>query len=104
MCIRDSSYIELFSWQPAEDIHEFRGEGSSYLLENRIAVMKGLTRSELRKIYRELELRAGFLQALVERKIFDYEQVWKTIKQAYTLGVEQVYEQIREGEKPWEQD
>ncbi|MCD6592224.1 MAG: type II/IV secretion system ATPase subunit [Thaumarchaeota archaeon] len=98
------SYIELFSWQPAEDIHEFRGEGSSYLLENRIAVMKGLTRSELRKIYRELELRADFLQALVERKIFDYEQVWKTIKQAYTLGVEQVYEQIREGEKPWEQD
>ena len=98
------SYIELFSWQPAEDVHEFRGEGSSHLLENRIAVMKGLPRSDLRKIYWELELRASFLSRLVEHRVFDYNLVWKTIKQAYNLGVGPVLKQIEEGEKPWESD
>ncbi|RLG04905.1 MAG: flagellar protein FlaI, partial [Thaumarchaeota archaeon] len=98
------SYIELFSWQPAEDAHEFRGEGSSHLLENRIAVMKGLPRSDLRKIYWELELRASFLSRLVEHRVFDYNLVWKTIKQAYNLGVGPVLKQIEEGEKPWESD
>ncbi|MCD6312840.1 MAG: type II/IV secretion system ATPase subunit [Thaumarchaeota archaeon] len=98
------SYIELFSWQPAEDAHEFRGEGSSHLLENRIAVMKGLPRSELKKIYWELELRASFLSKLVEHRVFDYNLVWKMIKQAYNLGIGHVLEQIEEGGKPWKSD
>ena len=96
------SYIELFSWQPAEDVHEFRGEGSSHLLENKIAVMRGLTRSEIRRIYRELELRARFLQALVDRRVFDYDQVWRAVRWACNLGIEQALKQVEEGGKPWE--
>ena len=96
------SYIELFSWQPAEDSHEFRGEGSSHLLENKIAVMKGYSRTELRKIYQELDLRARFLAKLAELKVFDYFEVWRAINQAYNLGIEEMLEYLEEGEKPWE--
>lgn len=96
------SYIELFSWQPAEDVHDFRGEGSSHLLENRVAVMMGLPRSEIRRVYWELELRATLLSRLIERKVFDYYQVWKVVKETYNLGVERVLEEIEGGEKIWE--
>ena len=96
------SYIELFTWQPGEDRHEFRGEGSSHLLENRVAVMKGLSRGELRKIYRELELRANFLSKLVDLGVFDYFEVWRVINQAYVIGVERIMDLIESGERPWE--
>ena len=96
------SYIELFTWQPREDLHEFRGEGSSHLLENRVAVMKGISRGELRKIYRELELRASFLSRLVDLGVFDYFEVWRVINQAYVIGVERIMDLIESGERPWE--
>ena len=85
-----------------EDSHEFRGEGSSHLLENRVAVMKGISRGELRKIYRELELRANFLSKLVDLGVFDYFEVWRVINQAYVIGVERVMDLIESGERPWE--
>ncbi|RLG00175.1 MAG: flagellar protein FlaI [Candidatus Wolframiiraptor sp.] len=96
------SYIELFTWQPREDLHEFRGEGSSHLLENRVAVMKGISRGELRKIYRELELRASFLSRLVDLGVFDYFEVWRVINQAYVIGVERIMDLVESGERPWE--
>ena len=96
------SYIELFTWQPREDLHEFRGEGSSHLLENRVAVMKGISRGELKKIYRELELRASFLSRLVDLGVFDYFEVWRVINQAYVIGVERIMDLIESGERPWE--
>lgn len=98
------SYIELFSWQPAEDIHEFRGEGSSHLLENKVAMMMGLPRSEIRRVYQELELRASLLSRLVENRVFDYNLVWKVVRRAYNLGASRVLEEIEEGERPWESD
>ncbi len=96
------SYIELFTWRPGEDLHEFRGEGSSHLLENRVAVMKGISRGELRKIYRELELRASFLSRLVDLGVFDYFEVWRVINQAYVIGVERIMDLVESGERPWE--
>ena len=96
------NYIELFTWRPGEDLHEFRGEGSSHLLENRVAVMKGISRGELKKIYRELELRASFLSRLVDLGVFDYFEVWRVINQAYVIGVERIMDLVESGERPWE--
>ncbi len=97
-------YVELFSWQPGEDLHEFRGEGSSHLLENKIAVMRGIGRRELRKIYRELELRARLLDALIERGVQEYVQVWRVVKQAYNMGVEEILGEVEGGGEPWRED
>jgi flagellar protein FlaI len=44
-------YIELFGWDAGLDQHVFRGEGNSYLLENKIRTMLGLAPRESRKIY-----------------------------------------------------
>ncbi|HDD56402.1 MAG TPA: hypothetical protein ENG18_00075 [Nitrososphaeria archaeon] len=50
------NYIELFNWKPAEDEHEFRGRGSSHLLENKIAVMRGIDRRNLGAVYDEFNV------------------------------------------------
>ncbi|MDW8084386.1 MAG: type II/IV secretion system ATPase subunit [Candidatus Caldarchaeum sp.] len=87
-------FIELFSWDSSSDNHEFRGEGNSYLLENKIRTLLGLSPRETRKIYRELEDRARLLDILVRRKATDFETVWKTVKKVYDEGVEHVLENI----------
>ncbi|MCL7402496.1 MAG: type II/IV secretion system ATPase subunit [Thaumarchaeota archaeon] len=97
-------YIELFSWQPNLDSHEFRGEGSSHLLENRIAVMKGISRRDLRKIYVDLEMRAELLSTLARLNVTDYFHVWRVIKYTYNTSVEEALKQISLGEKIWESE
>ncbi|MCX8192350.1 MAG: type II/IV secretion system ATPase subunit [Nitrososphaeria archaeon] len=97
-------YIELFSWQPATDSHEFRGEGSSHLLENKIAVMKGIGRRELKKIYRELEMRAELFNVLARLGVTDYYQVWRVIKYVYNASVEEALDRISSGERIWEEE
>ncbi len=97
-------YIELFSWQPALDTHEFRGEGSSHLLENKIAVMKGIGRRELKKIYADLEMRAELLSTLTRLNITDYLHVWRVIKYTYNTSVEEALRQISLGRKIWERE
>ena len=98
------NYIELFNWKPAEDEHEFRGRGSSHLLENKIAVMKGIDRRSLGAIYDDLMLRARLLKRLVELGVYDYLKVWKIVKQAYNIGAKKLLAIIEEGGKPWESD
>ncbi|MEM2068477.1 MAG: type II/IV secretion system ATPase subunit [Nitrososphaerota archaeon] len=95
-------YIELFSWQPSMDLHEFRGEGSSHLLENKIAVMKGIGRRDLKKIYVDLEMRAELLSTLARLNILDYFHIWRVIKYTYNRSVEETLERISLGEKIWE--
>ena len=97
------NYIELFSWKPAEDEHEFRGRGSSHLLENKIAVMRGIDRRNLGAIYDDLMMRARLLRKLVDLGVYDYLKVWKLVKQAYNIG-EKLLALIEEGERPWESD
>ncbi|MCS7133384.1 MAG: type II/IV secretion system ATPase subunit [Candidatus Caldarchaeum sp.] len=87
-------FIELFNWDSSSDVHEFRGEGNSYLLENKIRTLLGLSPRETRKIYRELEDRARLLDLLVKRGTTDFETVWKTVKKCYDVGVENVLENI----------
>jgi len=98
------NYIELFNWKPAEDEHEFRGRGSSHLLENKIAVMRGIDRRNLGAIYDDLMLRARLLRKLVDLGVYDYLKVWKLVKQAYNIGVKKLLTLIEEGERPWESD
>ncbi|MCS7135792.1 MAG: type II/IV secretion system ATPase subunit [Nitrososphaerota archaeon] len=94
-------FIELFSWDPISDTFIFRGEGSSHLLENRIAVMRGIPRRRIREVYRELENRAAFLEKLIEKGVLDYFDVWRAIKVAWKVGVEEALNMILRGDKIW---
>ncbi|MHC1628806.1 MAG: type II/IV secretion system ATPase subunit [Candidatus Nezhaarchaeales archaeon] len=81
------NFIEIFSWDPATDTHSFRGVGNSYLLEYKIAPMKGLSAREARKIYDELEVRTYILQKMVEEGIFDYWDVYRVISKIYASPI-----------------
>ncbi|MEN3048486.1 MAG: hypothetical protein ABDH63_06885 [Candidatus Caldarchaeales archaeon] len=87
------NYVEVFNWNPVYDTHEFRGEGTSYLLEEKIAKMRGIPRREIRRIYRELEMRARFLRRLIELGVFDYRDVFRAISLASSIGVERALEE-----------
>jgi Type IV secretory pathway, VirB11 components, and related ATPases involved in archaeal flagella biosynthesis len=83
------SYVEVFSWNPQDDSFEFRGEGTSYLLEEKIARMRGIPRNRVREIYAELSRRAHYLQRLADAGLTDYKQVYNAIAAAYNLGLEE---------------
>ena len=89
--------IPVFTWDPVSDRFMFAGRGASYLLEEKIATMKGITRREIKIIYDELDIRAQYLRELVNRKIFEYPKVFKAIITADRLGVEEALRKLRSG-------
>jgi len=78
-------YIPMYTWDPAKDRFTFRGRGTSYLLEEKIAVARGIPRREMGLIYDELGLRAKILKSLVERKVFNYYDLFRVIVKVYSM-------------------
>ena len=78
-------YIPVFTWDPATDTFLFRGKGSSYLLEEKIATIRGIPRREMKLIYRELDLRAEIIRELVNKKVFDYYKVFGVVSKIYNI-------------------
>jgi flagellar protein FlaI len=90
------NFIELYSWEATNDSHIFRGEGMSYLLEEKIATMKGLPLMERRRIYEELFLRSSVLRLMAENSIIDYYDVWNALNKIYKIGVEEAFARLRD--------
>jgi hypothetical protein len=88
------NYVEVFSWNPVTDMHEFRGEGTSYLLEEKVARMRGIPRREIRRIYAELRLRAEFIRKLIQLGVYEYKDVFRAVAHAYTVGVEKALQEV----------
>jgi len=78
-------YIPVFTWNPSNDTFMFRGRGASYLLEEKIATMRGIPRRAIRLIYDELDLRAQILRELVNQDVTDYFKVFKTFAKIYMI-------------------
>jgi flagellar protein FlaI len=76
----------VFDWVPYSDQHEFRGMYNSYILEEKIATMRGL--SDKREIYEHLALRTRIIEEMVNRKIFDYYKVFEIVRGFSQKGVE----------------
>jgi len=93
-------FIEVFGWDPVTDTFNFRGVGSSTLLEEKIAVRKGISRRELRKIYEELEKRAEILRIADYAGIRNYYQLFELFKEVRLLGPDEVLKRLRTGEIP----
>ncbi|MFP3295657.1 MAG: ATPase, T2SS/T4P/T4SS family [Caldisphaera sp.] len=91
------SAIPIFNWDPSTDKFLFSGKGSSYLLEEKIARMRGLSRKNYGLIYDELDLRAKYLRELVNRKVFDYYKVFKAITIAESIGIENALKELISG-------
>jgi flagellar protein FlaI len=91
------NYIEIFTWDPLTDAFLFRGEGTSYLLENKLAVFYGYSKREVREIYNHLRMRAELLRLLAEAGVTDYFDLWFTLKTIKALGIERALELMRKG-------
>ncbi|MEM4298154.1 MAG: type II/IV secretion system ATPase subunit, partial [Nitrososphaerota archaeon] len=91
------NYIELMSWDPSTDSYIFKGEGSSYLLESKIALSYGYTRKDVRKIYHHLQTRAELLRILAEAGVTDYFELWDVIKTINDIGIETALDLMRSG-------
>ncbi|MEM0321226.1 MAG: type II/IV secretion system ATPase subunit [Thermoprotei archaeon] len=86
----DIVYVPAFTYDPLEDKQVFAGRGSSYLIENKVAVRRGLDRKNIVKLYEELEARAKLLSTLTQNKVFNYFDVWLQILRARQVGLEAI--------------
>jgi flagellar protein FlaI len=91
----DVVYIPVFTYDVVRDQIVFSGKGTSYLLENKIAMRRGIDRKNVGKLYEEMRMRASFLDLLVEKKVFNYFDVWDYILKARAKGLEEVMEYVR---------
>jgi len=58
------SFVAMFVWNPATDTFDFPGNGSSFLLENKIATLLGIPEDRRAEIYDEVQKRARILERL----------------------------------------
>ena len=73
-----------FEWDPIEDVHKFRANRNSFILEEKIAKNAGYAdRSE---IYDEYDKRKHILDRMVEEDIMDYYEVVQFIWSYYREG------------------
>ncbi|MCD4843644.1 MAG: type II/IV secretion system ATPase subunit [Methanosarcinales archaeon] len=76
----------VFEWDPASDVHHFRGLNNSFILENKIADKLGY--EDKRKIYDDVFQRAKILERMKEEKIEDYYAVLKVIWDYQIKGID----------------
>jgi len=62
------SFVEVFRWNPVDDTFVFSGEMSSYLLEEKIAKMRGYPPHQKKRIYAELDRRAKIMEKMHKQR------------------------------------
>ncbi len=78
------SYIEAFRWNPAMDTFEFPSFMNSYVLEEKIAVKRGLPSFKRKQIYTDLKHRARIFERLhADRHVRDFYDVFQIIAEAH---------------------
>ncbi len=82
------SFIEMFRWNPVDDTFEFVGNMNSYLLEQKIALKRGIPKHKKRQIYGELERRAKILEKLhKEQKVVGFYELLQVLAKAQREGL-----------------
>ena len=81
------SFVEVFRWDSSTDTFEFLGNMNSYLLEQRIAMKRGIPDHNKRQIYAELDRRARILKRLHEQKLVDFYELLEVLAKAQREGL-----------------
>ena len=81
------SFAEVFQWNPVTDEFDFVGENNSYLLEYKIAPMRGIPPTKKRQIYALVKRRARILEKLSQSGVNDYFEFYKVISKAQKEGI-----------------
>jgi len=81
------AFAEVFHWDPEKDVFEFTGYMNSYLLENKIAVKRGIPANKRRVMYQEVERRAKVLEKLHRSGIKDFYELYQVLAKAKRQGL-----------------
>ena len=82
------SFVEVFRWDPVKDVFDFVGDKNSYILEQKIAPMKGLPPNKAHQIYNILEKRAKVLERLHKQKgVTGYYELLQVLSRAQQQGL-----------------
>lgn len=77
------SYLEAFRWNPANDTFEFPGYMNSYLLEQIIAIKRGIPPHRRREIYDEVKRRARVFEKLHKEKgVREFHEFFQVLSEA----------------------
>lgn len=82
------SFLEAFRWNPAQDVFEFPGYMNSYLLENVIAIKRGIPPHKRKAIYTEVKRRAKIFEKLHHEKgVTDFNEFFQILSEARRQGL-----------------
>lgn len=77
------SYLEAFRWNPATDKFEFPGYMNSFLLEQRIAMKRGIPPNKRKQIYSDLQRRAKIFEKLhKEQGVRGFDEFFQILSEA----------------------
>jgi len=80
------SFMEVFIWKPLDDTFDFKGNNSSFLLEEKIAPRRGIPHDKRHQIYSQIKQRAEVLKRLEGQKITNFHDVYVMLSKAYREG------------------
>jgi flagellar protein FlaI len=81
------SFLEAFRWNPATDVFEFPGYMNSYLLEQQIAIKRGIPPHKRKAIYTEVRRRATVFEKLHKEKgVTDFDEFFQILAEARRQG------------------
>jgi len=92
------AYLPAFTWDPGRDVHIYVGRGSSFILEYKIALRRGIPRSQIKLVYDELSMRARFLELLAKNRVTSYWKVWRAIRATYRYPLEKLVARLEKGD------
>ena len=77
------SFLEAFRWNPTSDKFEFPGYMNSYLLEQVIAIKRGIPPHKRKEIYNEVKRRAKIFEKLHKEKgVTDFNEFFQILAEA----------------------
>jgi len=95
------NFLPIFTYDSDEDLLRF--SGSSFLMEAKILPYRGWPPERLPELYNELKMRAEILSALADKHP-RFKDVWNTVIEVDSTGVEEVYRKVKEGQFTWLSD
>jgi flagellar protein FlaI len=92
------NFLPIFTYDSDED--HLRFSGSSFLIEAKILPYRGWAAERLPEVYQELQMRAEILAALADKHP-RFVDVWKTVIEVESAGVEEVYKKVKQEQFSW---
>jgi flagellar protein FlaI len=81
------AFAEVFHWDSVTDTYEYPGYMNSYLLEQKIAVRRGIPPNQRRTMYAEVERRAKVLEKLHQSGVKDFYELYQVLAKAKRQGL-----------------